>query len=139
MEKKNFKTENANTLMCGSSSRSYIIASLSIEGVQSVTVVDVNEKGNIDGEGFLGAFIDDILSICESFSGERFIIVMYNAQMHLRLLIDAECLQRNIIILYLPRYSFAFNPIELCFNAAKMKLQKDYALVSALEIVHLHA
>jgi transposase len=105
-----------------------IIASLSIEGVQSVTVVDVNEEGNIDGERFLDAFIDDILSICEPFPGKRSVIVMDNAQIHLKLLIDAECLQRNIIILYLPPYSFDFNPIELCFNAAKMKLQKDYGL-----------
>ena len=105
-----------------------IIASLSIEGVQSVTVVDVNEEGNINGERFLEAFIDDILSVCEPFPGKRSIIVMDNAQVHLKLLIDAECLQRNILILYLLPYSFDFNPIELCFNAAKMKLQRDFVL-----------
>ena len=105
-----------------------IIASLSIEGVQSVTVVDVNEEGNIDGQRFLEAFIDDILVLCEPFPGKRSVIVMDNAQVHLKLLIDAECLQRNILILYLPPYSFDFNPIELCFNAAKMKLQRDYGL-----------
>ena len=53
---------------------------------------------------------------------------MDNAQVHLKLLIDAECLQRDILILYLPPYSFNFNPIELCFNAAKMKLQRDYGI-----------
>ena len=105
-----------------------IIASLSIEGIQSVTVVDVNEEGNIDGARFLEAFIDDILSICEPFPGKRSVIVMDNAQVHLKLLIDAECLQRDIFILYLPPYSFDFNPIELCFNAAKMKLQRDHGL-----------
>jgi DDE superfamily endonuclease len=105
-----------------------IIASLSIEGIQSVTAVDVNEEGNIDGVRFLQAFIDDILPTCEAFPGKRSIIVMDNAQVHLKLLIDAECLQRDILILYLPPYSFDYNPIELCFNAAKMKLQRDYGL-----------
>lgn len=105
-----------------------IIASLSIEGIQSVTTVDVNEEGNIDGERFLQAFIDDILPRCNAFPGRRSVIVMDNAQVHLKLLIDAECLQRDILILYLPPYSFDFNPIELCFNAAKMKLQRAYGL-----------
>ena len=105
-----------------------IIASLSIEGIQSVTTVDVNEEGNIDGERFLQAFIEDILPMCEAFPGKRSVIVMDNAQVHLKLLIDAECLQRDILILYLPPYSFDYNPIELCFNAAKMKLQRDYGL-----------
>lgn len=105
-----------------------IIASLSIEGVQSVTVVDINEEGNIDGERFLEAFIDDTLSVCKPFPGKRSIIVMDNAQVHLKLLIDAECLQRDVLILYLPPYSFDFNKIELCFNAAKMNLQRDHGL-----------
>ena len=39
-----------------SSNAASIIASLSIEGIQSVTTVDVNEEGNIDGERFLQAF-----------------------------------------------------------------------------------
>ena len=105
-----------------------IIASLSIEGVQSVTVVDINQEGNIDGQRFLEVFIDDILSVCEAFPGKRSVIVMDNAQVHLKLLIDAECLQRNVLILYLPPYTFDFNPIELCFNAAEMKLQRDYGI-----------
>ena len=67
-----------------------------------MTVVDVNEEGNIDGQRFLEAFIDDIVSVCEAFPGKRSVIVM----VHLKLLIDAECLQRNVLILYLPPYSF---------------------------------
>lgn len=105
-----------------------IIASLSIEGVQSVSVVDVNEEGNINGERFLQVFVEDILVICEPFPGKRSVIVMDNAQVHLKLLIEAECNQRDILILYLPPYSFNYNPIELCFNAAKIKLRRDYGL-----------
>jgi hypothetical protein len=65
-----------------------IIASLSIEGIQSVTTVDVNEEGNIDGERFLQAYIEDILPRCEAFPGKRSVIVMNNAQIHLKLLIE---------------------------------------------------
>ena len=56
-----------------------IIASLSTEGIQSLTTVDVNEEGNIDGERFLQAFIDDILPSCEAFPGKRSVFVMNNA------------------------------------------------------------
>ena len=40
-----------------------VIASMSIEGAQTVTVVDTNEEGNVDGMKFLDIFINDILSI----------------------------------------------------------------------------
>jgi transposase len=105
-----------------------IIASLSIEGVQSISVVDVNEAGNINGEMFLQSFIEDILVICEPFPGKRSVVAMDNAQVRLKQLIEAECFQRNILIFFLPAYSFDYNPIELCFNAAKMKLKRDYGL-----------
>jgi transposase len=105
-----------------------IIASLSLEGVQSISVVDVNEEGNINGERFLQAFVEDILVLCEPFPGKRSVVVMDNAQIHLKLLIKAECFERDVLIFFLPPYSFDYNPIELCFNTAKMKLKRDYGL-----------
>ena len=93
-----------------------------------MTTVHVNEEGKTVGERFLQGFIGDILPRCNAFPGRRSVIVMDNAKVHLKLLIDAECLQRYVLFLYLPPYSFDFNPIELCFNAAKMKLQRVYGL-----------
>ena len=53
-----------------------IIAPLSIEGIQSVTTVDINEEGNVDGVRFLQAFIEDILPRSEEFPGKRSVVVM---------------------------------------------------------------
>lgn len=44
----------------------------------------------------------------------------------MKYLIDAECAAKGVIALYLPPYSFDFNPIELIFNIAKMKMQRIY-------------
>lgn len=41
----------------------------------------------------------------------------------------------SVIVLYLPPYSFDLNPIELAFNVAKMKLQRD----QGREILDLNA
>ena len=96
-----------------------IIVSISIEGVQSVTVLDNDIDGNIDGMMFLEAFNNDILSV---FPGERSVIVMDNATIHMKHLINAVCAEAGVLILYLPPYSFDFNPIELLFNIAKVNL-----------------
>ena len=49
-----------------------------------------------------------------------------DAAVHMKYLIDAECAAYGFIVLYLPPYSFDLNPIELAFNVAKMKLQRDH-------------
>jgi transposase len=60
-----------------------LIASMTIEGIMSVTVIDVVEEGNVDGERFIDALIDDTLVYCEPYPGKRSVIVMDNAQGHM--------------------------------------------------------
>ena len=103
-----------------------IIASISIEGIQSCTAIDIAREGNVDGELFLQVLKHDILPICEPWPGRRSVIVLDNAAVHMKYLIDAECAAKGVIVLYLPPYSFDYNPIELAFNIAKMKLQRDH-------------
>ena len=97
-----------------------VIASLSLEGIQSVTVIDVNEDWNVNGERFMQAFEYDILALCEPYPGSRSFIIMDNAQVHMKLLITALCRQRGVFVIYLPPYSFDYNPIEHVFNTAKI-------------------
>lgn len=106
-----------------------LIASMTIRGVQSVTVIDVVEEGNVDGERFIRALIDDILVFCEPYPGNCSVIVMDNAQVHMKLLITAACQERGVIVIYLPPYSFDYNPIELVFNTALSKLLTHYGRV----------
>jgi DNA-binding ferritin-like protein (Dps family) len=103
-----------------------LIASMTIERIMSVTVIDVVEEGNVDGERFIDALIDDILVYCEPYPGKRSVIVMDNAQVHMKLLITAACQERGVIVIYLPTYTFDYNPIELVFNTAVSKLLTVY-------------
>lgn len=103
-----------------------LIASLTLEGIVSVTVIDVVEEGNVDGERFIEALVNDILVHCEPYPGKRSVIVMDNAQVHMKLLITAVCQERGRIVIYLPTYSFDYNPIELVFNTALSKLLTVY-------------
>lgn len=103
------------TVAKNSGNSASVIASISIEGVQSVTVVDNDEEGNINGL----TFINDILVLCEPYSAERSVIVMDDAAVHMKHQIIAACAAVNVLILFLPSYSFDFNPIELLFNIGK--------------------
>lgn len=110
----------------GSGNAASLIASMTVRGVQSVTVVDVPEEGNVDGDRFLRALVEDILVFCEPYPGNCSVIVMDNAQVHMKYLISAACQERGVIVIYLPPYSFDYNPIELVFNTALSKLLTYY-------------
>lgn len=112
-----------------------LIASTSTEGIQSCTAIDIAREGNVDAETFLEAFKRDILVLCQPWPGKRSVIILDNAAVHMKYLIDAECAAYGVIVLYLPPYSFDLNPIELAFNVAKMKLQRDHGR----EILDLNA
>ena len=103
-----------------------IIASISIEGIESCTGIDIARDGNVTGELFLEIFMRDILPICQPWPGKRSVVVLDNAAVHMKNLIEAECAAKGVIVIFLPPYSFDYNPIELAFNIAKMKLKREY-------------
>lgn len=53
-------------------------------------------------------------------------MVMDNAAVHMKHQIVAACAAVGVLILFLPPYSFDFNPIELLFNIGKVYLQRRY-------------
>ena len=97
-----------------------------MEGVQSVSLVDVNEEGSVHGERFLQAFQEDILVTCEPYPGNRSIVVMDNAQVHMKIMIIAACTAVGVLVIFLPTYPFNYNPIKLVFNVAKTRLRNRH-------------
>jgi transposase len=87
-----------------------IIASMSIEGIQSVTAIDIAADGTINADI---AFEYDFLTTCQPWPGKRSIVVLDNAAVHMKHCIDALCFAKGVIAIYLPPYSFDYNPIEL--------------------------
>lgn len=104
----------------GSGNAASLIASMTVRGVQSVSFIDVTEDGNVNGDRFMEAFVNDI------YPGRSSVIVMDNAPVHMKLLISAACQERGVIVIYPPPYSFDFNPIELVFYTALSKLLRVY-------------
>lgn len=51
---------------------------------------------------------------------------MDNAAIHMKQQLNAACAAAGVLILYLPPYSFDYNPIELLFNIGKINLQIRY-------------
>lgn len=103
-----------------------IIASISIEGIETCIGIDIAPDGCVNGEMFLEIFKRDVLPICQPWPGKRSVVVLDNAAVHMKYMIDAECDAKGVIAIYLPPYSFDYNPIELAFNVGKMKLTRQH-------------
>jgi hypothetical protein len=86
-----------------------VIARISI---QSCVGIDNARDGNVNGEMFLEVFKRDILPLGQSWPGKRSVVALDNAAVHMKYLIDAECLAKDVIALHLPPYYFDYNPIH---------------------------
>jgi hypothetical protein len=102
-----------------------IIASISIEGIQSCVGIDIVRDGDVNGEMFLEIFERDILPLCQPWPGKRSVVVLDNAAVHLKYMIDAEqsALQKVLLLCIFLRALLTIIPF---FHIAKMKLQRDH-------------
>jgi len=100
------------------------IATISIQGIMSVTVYDYI----VDGDVFIQALVNDIFPIMNPFPGPRSVLVMDNAPVHRKNHIYALAFEQGVIVIFLPPYSYDFNPIELAFKDAKARMQREYGL-----------
>ena len=71
----------------------------------------------------------DVFPRMNAFPLERSVIVLDNASPHDKHRIYALAQLRGIIVLFLPPYSYDFNPIELAFHSCKEYLRKKYGLL----------
>jgi hypothetical protein len=76
--------------------------------------VDINEEGNVDGERFLQAFREDILVTCEPYPGNRSVVIMDNAQVHMKLMVIAECTEVGVLVIFLPATLLITIPLSWC-------------------------
>jgi DDE superfamily endonuclease len=79
-----------------------------------------------DGALFLKIFKTDVLPICEPYPGDRSVVCMDNAPVHLKAPLQAMCAAKGVHVLFLPMYGYLYNPIELAINVAQSKLQREY-------------
>ncbi len=94
------------------------IVAYSVEGVQAV---HVTEQGTVDGAVFLDVLNNEIFPIMNPYGSglPRSVLALNNATVHQKLQIIAACQQKGVLALFLPPYSYDYNPIEKCFHQAK--------------------
>ena len=83
-------------------------------------------QGNTDADIFLD-FIKQLLNgHCNSYPGQRSVIVMDNASIHRTSEVEEACEQAGVMLVYLPPYSPDKNPIEEFFAELKAFIKKQW-------------
>ncbi len=118
-------------------------ASGNAEPISSVTAISINDgylggavfdvaaDGNIDTETFLTALEEEILPRTNRYNPmnppENSVFVFDNARTHDKLRIVLLSERFGVKCIFLPPYSYDLSPIELFFNTARSKLQRNSA------------
>ena len=66
-----------------------------------------------------------------TYPNPRSVLVLDNAPTHSHLIVSDECLKRGIACVFLPPYSYDYNPIELVFHEAKEYIRNKYGLLTS--------
>ena len=75
---------------------------------------------------FMDVLETDVLPKMNSFPMPNSVLILDNAPPHQKHCIEAACVASGVLILYLPPYSYDFNPIELMFHLAKRLMRQRY-------------
>ena len=97
------------------------IAALAVTGIISATTLQIN-----DADSFLSFLEFNLFPIMHPFPHPLSILCLDNARVHDKIRIYALAQQFSIIVLFLPTYSFDYDPIELCFKLSKGYIRTHY-------------
>ncbi len=105
-----------------------ILPAITIEGYISWDIY----QGSIDGTRF-NRFIEQLLLLMNPWPGKYSVLVMDNHSTHHSETIREMCIERGVILLYLPPYSPDLNPIEQSFAQLKAWIKRNRALAGCYE------
>jgi transposase len=97
------------------------IATVTIEGILTATTMDL-----VNAQTFMHTLENVILPMMQPYPLPRSVLILDNSSVHNKLQVINACQLRDVIVLFLPAYSYDFNPIELCFHVAKNYLRTQY-------------
>jgi transposase len=103
------------------------IAALSIAGVEAAR----STSDTFKSEDVLDFLKNDLLPIMSPYPAPRSVLVMDNAPTHTKNSIVNLCQSFGVFVLFLPPYSYDFNPIELVFHCAKSYLKRRWGEAAA--------
>jgi len=96
------------------------ICFFTIQGMKAVRGYDVNVKADM----FLFTLQHDVLPLMNPFPQKNSIILLDNARVHKKQEILDMCAPFGVKVMFLPPYSYDYNPIELAFHSTKALLRK---------------
>lgn len=97
------------------------IAGITIEGVKAVRSFQL-----VGGAEFMDFLENDLLPVCNPYPQPCSVILLDNATVHLKAQITTLCQREGVLVLFLPPYSYDFQPIELLFHMAKSYLRRKW-------------
>lgn len=86
-------------------------------------------RETVDGDAFIRCLEEDILPTMNAFPAPRSVLILDNASIHRHEEIFFICQARNVLVYFLPPYSYDFNPIEFAFHQAKHHIRAKYGIV----------
>ena len=98
------------------------ISSFATDGFRTVTTYDVA----IDADRFIATLREEILPDMNAYPGPRSVLFLDNARIHSKPLVEEACNEIGAFVIWLPPYSYDFNPIEEGFHMAKSKIRRDH-------------
>jgi transposase len=104
------------------------LAAMALDGMMSISI----KEGNVDGDVVFACLRDEVLPHMNPYPQEMSVLVMDNASTHDHARVHQLCAQSGVICIFLPPYSYDFNPIELAFHEAKQFVRTKYGLAGGV-------
>jgi phosphohistidine swiveling domain-containing protein len=104
------------------------LAAMALDGMLSITVTEQV----VDHVLLIKVLEDEVLPHMSRFPAPRSVLVMDNASTHTHAAIVALCTQVGVVCVFLPPYSYDFNPIEPAFHQAKQYVRNAYGLADGV-------
>lgn len=100
------------------------VCALTLDGI----ILATTYENIVEGETFLTWFEFNLLPLCGNYPAPRSVIGLDNASVHMKarlLQLIALSPTPNVLLFFLPPYSYDMNPIEMCFHLGKSLLVRD--------------
>ena len=103
------------------------ISAMGVEGMLSALVYDQT----VDADTVIHFLQHELLPLMNPYPQPRSVLILDNAKPHCKVQIELLCQHKGVIVLWLPTYSYDFNPIENAFSEVKALLRRRFGLTEA--------
>ncbi|KAE8222658.1 hypothetical protein CF319_g4182 [Tilletia indica] len=98
-----------------------LLPALSMDGLFAPWVT----LGSVNGEQFLAWVKNHLMPYMNRYPGPRSVLILDNCRTHKKVELRQLLESHGHILIFLPRYSPGYNPIELAFASIKRKLKRE--------------